>query len=44
MTGVGSLYLLLFPLIMMTSFAGISVHISLTMGGLRAPWAGSWRR
>lgn len=35
MTGVGSLYLLLFPLIMMTSFAGISVHISLTMGGLR---------
>ena len=35
MTGVGSLYLLLFPLIMMASFAGISVHISLTMGGLR---------
>ncbi|MEQ2520401.1 hypothetical protein WMO24_08150 [Ruthenibacterium sp. CLA-JM-H11] len=35
MTGVGSLYLLLFPLIMMTSFASISVHISLTMGGLR---------
>ena len=35
MTGVGSLYLLLFPLIMMASFAEISVHISLTMGGLR---------
>lgn len=35
MTSVGVLYLLLFPLIMMTSFAGISVHISLTMGGLR---------
>ena len=35
MTGVGSLYLLLFPLIMMASFACISVHISLTMGGLR---------
>ena len=34
MTGVGSLYLLLFPLIMMTSFASISVHISLTMGCL----------
>ncbi len=35
MSGVGGLYLLMFPLIMMVSISGISVQIALSMGGLR---------
>lgn len=35
MSGIGTMYLLLFPLIMMISMGNISVNIALTMGGTR---------